>query len=271
MEEIIYSKFSTNRALQFQIETKILQTPGTGARRVRKMALGPDSSYINLMHENYLLLKQKLKGFRFPESRVEGGAFYTDFIEGETLEALIEQAGNREEEKRLVRKFFQCLFVSFDLPFDQTLEVGAYAETLIRTQKTLYSLDLSFFNVLVKGDDLYLIDYEWVDPNSSVAFALYRIYANTKNNRSGTYLRDLEPAVNFVQAQEEEAAFYSTIGAREGFPSQRVFDPLNEIRVLQERASHFEQTVNSMLNSRSWKVTKPLRKAFTLLNPKVQP
>lgn len=163
-ERVIYSKFSMERDVRFQIRTDIIQKPD-GERVVRKYPLTQAAkAHVCAMEEHYRRLEQPIAGtcIRFcPAKTVEiDGREAVEFpwIKGIALQKQLIQLledGKDEEAEKLICTYIRVLR---ELPIHDVADV-----------------DLIFPNILVDGDIWNIIDYEWTfEEEIPVEWILYR-------------------------------------------------------------------------------------------------
>lgn len=145
----IYSKYSNDRAPEYAIRTDILEK-GSSRREVEKLPLTEQAhTHIDSIYEAYLLLADRFQGSHVSlnECRRDGGKLAFEYLEGQTLEELLDEAMNHKDEElflQLLKQYFEIL--------------------KINEEATVTDRDLIFSNILVEGDRWNVIDYEWTVP-----------------------------------------------------------------------------------------------------------
>lgn len=144
--ETVYSKYSNDRAEEFAVRTDILEDT-QGKRRVRKTALNEAANrHIAHIEESYRKLADRYRGSRLEINRcaLEGQDISLEYLEGQTLEELLDGCLERGDEKA-----FELL-------------VGEYEKTVGYGEESgVTDYDLIFANILVSGDRWTVLDYEW--------------------------------------------------------------------------------------------------------------
>lgn len=145
-ETVIYSKFSMERDVRFQIRTDILQREN-GERVVRKHPLtAAAEQHIKKMEENYRRLQKTAEGTNLvfcPTVCVKDSAEFP-WAEGEVLQHRLQrflEKGQRQEAEQLILQYVERMG---KLSFEELADV-----------------DLIFSNILVDGDTWNIIDHEW--------------------------------------------------------------------------------------------------------------
>ena len=187
MDRIIYNKYSSERAREFNIRTEI-SVDEKGERKVRKYAVGVDSiPHVKRMYDMYVRLQRQYK-----ESYVqpcpcvlEDDVAVFSYIEGYNLkEHMIELIGQGEQQR--FYEMFDC-FVKFvkdqgrkkkladTVQFRQIFGVDypeKQEETLVHNPA---NLDLIFDNIIFNGNTWIVLDYEWAfEMDIPIEFILYR-------------------------------------------------------------------------------------------------
>lgn len=196
--QLIYSKFSNERAEQFGIRTDILMDDGK--KVIRKSPAGEASrEHVgNLLHW-YHALSESFEGtpVRISECRYEDNAAYFEFIKGISLEEKLDnllESNRLKEFQETITAYFEILlqeeclqeFVSTEA-FEKIFGKVHFAEPAKARKVT--DIDLVFSNVILGEDGQYtLIDYEWSwDFPIPIKYVIYRclryyILTNPKRN-----------------------------------------------------------------------------------------
>ncbi|ABR36855.1 hypothetical protein [Clostridium beijerinckii] len=169
MKNVIYSKYSNDRADKFKIRTDIVEDLEN--RFVRKKALTQEANtHINDIYENYKLLSEAYKGSKICINkchRIDDGVEF-EYIEGSTLEEELDELLKKKRYNELVNKIQE--YVS-------TIETGIGTGKFKKTKDfikifgdvnlpsslragDINDIDLVFSNIIV-GRKWNIIDYEW--------------------------------------------------------------------------------------------------------------
>ncbi|MDD7738992.1 MAG: hypothetical protein SOT28_12630 [Fusicatenibacter sp.] len=214
MKKILYTKFSRERREQFQIMTRI--TEENGVRRVWKLPLRESGrTHLMNLYENYARLQNMYQDPRIEicpcsltkteqEIKLE-----FPYIEGESLEERISHHGKENR--------FQEMKRDYQLLFDIISSVGEQ-ETFHATDEFYQvfgtphlpeglkaakcsNIDMIPGNLLMDGQKIWVVDYEWVFP---FPVPLNFIYARS------VFLQEAACALE----EEERRELYSIAGIR---------------------------------------------------------
>lgn len=164
--ELMYAKYSNDRAPRFAVRTEIVEKDGK--RTVRKRALCDAAvSHINNMQTSCDHLKERYKGGKLAINRCtllpDGRTAEFEYLEGVTLEELLDGCLERDD------------MDGFHRLFQEYIERISYGEDVPAAD-----YDLIFSNILVKGDSWTVIDYEWTFekqiPAKEIAFRAVYCY-----------------------------------------------------------------------------------------------
>ncbi len=177
MKQVIFSKFSNERAKAFAIRTQILED-ADGTRVVQKIACHPEGrEHVNRIAKWHDRLLEQFSKTAICPNRVLGtadGVVELEYLDGaETLETRfvhLWDGGCREEAKALLEKYLDMLRSCADVPFVRT---DAFSEVFGEADlpegllcMPVTDFDMTAENIFFTGqEDLWeLIDYEWVFP-----------------------------------------------------------------------------------------------------------
>jgi hypothetical protein len=186
--KILYAKCNSHRRPPFRIVTTIVEADG---RYVEKRALTAEAcGHIHSIRQGYERLQEGLidEGFKLPAILEAGDAFVRfAFIEGRSLDELLLQAvleGDRPAFMDLIDVYHTRLRRSFRtidyfLPAGEAAPIFRDIPTALLDKEGPFSyysfLDPIFENIVVQGDDWYIIDNEWVfDGCLPVSFPFFR-------------------------------------------------------------------------------------------------
>lgn len=149
MPETIYSKYSNDRAPEYEVRTDIIEA--TNGKVVRKVPLtGEAKEHVRQMETAYVQLQKRYEGSDLrinPCVYHEEGYAEFPFEKGITLEELLDGCLAENDMETFLQLFTRyCEMISYRNP-SYTGKVVDY--------------DLAFANILVDGEDWTLIDYEW--------------------------------------------------------------------------------------------------------------
>ena len=151
MTDIVYSRFSNDRAEHLSIRTDILEKDGK--HTVRKYpATSAAAAHIEALAENECVFTERFKDSTLSVNRLElkrnpdGLPFAEiEYLENSrTLEELLDECLQNNDE------------AGFDKLFDRYCKIAAW-----KAEGTKQDYDLTFPNICVQGDIWTMIDYEW--------------------------------------------------------------------------------------------------------------
>ena len=153
------------------------------------------------------------------------------------------------------------------------------------------NIDLIFSNILYQEDSIHLIDYEWVFEGSiPVNFALFRAFRSLHYpEKLGIDHYFTQTELSIYQAMEKRLVYFEIMPANSFYQTQARYEKnrinmyelisdikeeitgLNQIiKQKEESIDNLNEELNELTNevvfyssSRSWKITRPLRKLFT--------
>ncbi len=187
-DQVIYSKFSTERDPKYAIRTDILKK-ADGSRYVRKSASRPEGqAHIRAAAENGTKLEALYAGERFAVNRgvLNGNALDLEFVSGKGTweEELVDlwKRGCKDEVLDQLHAFAERIRNLADKPFVATPQFEAMfgTETFASDERSLPVTDLDMVaeNLMCMADGgKTLIDYEWTfDFPIPVRYVIWRIY-----------------------------------------------------------------------------------------------
>lgn len=184
MAELIFAKYSDERSRRFAIRTDILEE--NGVRFVRKTAVWPEGqAHVEQIYRWYRMLDNLYgqKFFSFNRGRMENGSLVLEYVQGQTLEEVLDELCVQGEVADAAARLREYLKQVKDLyarePFVMTGEFrevfgkAALPEGL--TAAPVTNIDMVCGN-LVLGASPVVLDYEWTfDFPIPCEFVLYRI------------------------------------------------------------------------------------------------
>lgn len=197
MNNIIYSKYSNERAEKFKIRTDILEDLD-GKKYVRKSALTQDAhTHIDNIHRYYELLSQAYKGTKVCINKCikNDNGLEFEFIEGSTLEEEFDKLLLNKNYEQIVEKIkeYICMIEkgigenTFKITEDFKKVFGNVELPMNLKAGHINNIDLVFGNVIL-GDEWSIIDYEWTfDFPIPFNYIIYRavhyyIYSSAKRS-----------------------------------------------------------------------------------------
>lgn len=185
MQKMIYSKYSNERAEEFQIRTDICEEKNR-SRFVRKVACTDKSrEHLQKIEYNKDVLKQMFEStnIRINECQIEDGTLILEYLDGESLETLINNAIEADDiaqaitlitqYKNIIRTVYKGSEIKYTDQFYRIFGECQLPEQLIWTRNL--DIDLILPNIIIVGDTWNVIDYEWTfDFPIPLNFLFYR-------------------------------------------------------------------------------------------------
>lgn len=196
MEQIIYSKFSNERNRELAIRTDILQDEA-GKRVVRKLPLfaeGKEHVLKSLEWEKRLSEKYRDTKICFNHGEQDGDSIRFEYLEGKTLETVLDDLYMNGEYEKLLEVFRQyvewvkqangtkqfCVTDEFEKVFGNIW----LNKELVAAE--FNNIDMVVGNIIIQNDTWNVIDYEWTFdfpiPVNYIIFRtiFYYVYATAK-------------------------------------------------------------------------------------------
>lgn len=197
MPETIYSKYSNDRATEYELRTDILES--SDGKVVRKIPLTKEAiEHVKKMEKTYIRLKERYEGSGLtinPCVYSKEGYAEFPFEKGTTLEEKMDSClacNDKEAFQRLFTRYWEL--VSYRNP---------------QFTGNVVDYDLTFANILVEGENWTLIDYEWSTEeeieDKEVAFRAVYCYLLAEEKRNQI---DLDAIMDQLGVTEEEAEEY---------------------------------------------------------------
>lgn len=262
MDKIIYSKYSNDRSIAFQIRTDIVQD-NSGNKRVVKRPLTKQAvSHIRHIYDAYVRLSEKYGSYvKMNQCVLTEDTAEFEFLNGKTLNEEINflyEQGEEKEVLELIKRYAE--FVSYgkdDACFyvtEEFKEVFGEIELPCGLACTsVADIDLIFENILIENDNWNIIDFEWTFFFPvPVNFIIYRGIAAFAE---GLYVRDNKKVSNvnlyeFCGITKEEIDAYKlmidnfekyvmnggyTMKRLHGMISQKIYHPMTAINFLDKQ------------------------------------
>ncbi len=196
MSKIIFTKYSNERARRFALRTDILKDER--GRWVRKKALYPEGKeHVRSILRWYGELSGRYEGsgIFMNRCRMEGDSLLLEYLEGKTLEQILDAhliAGRTEKLTELLFQYLEKVRKGFSLEeFHATPEFTEVFGEVKLPEKLLSGdvadVDMALNNVLV-DQGWTLIDYEWTFsfpiPYHFVVYRILTYYLNGNSSRN---------------------------------------------------------------------------------------
>lgn len=172
--ELVYSRYSNDRAPKYQIATDIIEK--NGQRLIKKRALSKESlMHIKAMRDHFDTLEDRYEGSKLAicpaKLQDEGTSIIFPEIQGVQLSSLLDDMLIRGDEEGFIKLLEEYV---------NRINAGS--------DKSVADMDLVFSNILVDGDNWTVIDYEWVEdkqvPTKEIAYRAIYCYMLEDAKRS---------------------------------------------------------------------------------------
>lgn len=188
VDNIIYSKISSERISKYQIFTNIIQR--NGKLLVEKKAIYDEGvHHINTIFDFYNKNNKENSLFQYCPVKKEDKTLFFDFIEGANLEELIEDCVDRQDYD-YISNYLDIIYkiLTFQEVVDfETNEVfkKVFGEYEFKNSPSIYfcNIDLIPENIIKTNDHKYtIIDYEWFFRcKVPVNFVIYRTLLHSQS------------------------------------------------------------------------------------------
>lgn len=202
MENVVFVKYSNDRALEFQIKTLILED-SVGQRTVRKIPQTPEANgHVERILANYNALKDHYGNEEVVLNRCfqKSGYLEFEYLSGRTLAEIIDEYMQRKAYKSvmaLLRAYVEkvCLACKLEVfavtpEFEKVFGAVCFPDTLQASH--ISNIDAIFNNIII-NDHWHIVDYEWVFrfpvPVNFVIYRAITTYINTAAR--GAELREI--------------------------------------------------------------------------------
>lgn len=199
MENVVYTKYSNERAKEFQIRTSIIYDNMEKKKFVCKSPLTEEAEkHIENMNNNYKLLSEKYKkeNLQFVKCKKINDELRFEYIEGKTFEQELDELLLNDKYDELIVKINEYVNrISSISNVDMFLETREFEDVFGKTNLpsnikacSVSNIDMIFNNIII-NDKWNVIDYEWtfnfsIPINYIIFRALnYYIYTSTKRIR----------------------------------------------------------------------------------------
>lgn len=237
MEQVLYAKFSRERKNEYAIVTQIVASDG--GKRVEKSALTSRGvSHVTNIYSNMDMLKNYYLDERIvitPCTIRKPGTIEFSYVDGVRYDKHFSEIANAGDVSKIQTEL-KCLQdilyhvkdvqeFSITEKFKEVFE-GISGTTLERKKAyTISNVDMIFSNMIIKGEKIYITDYEWVfDFPIPIDYVLYRSlllnnsFSMLKEDLKKTILAFLDISGEDVRCYEEmENAFQRYVSGRNLF------------------------------------------------------
>lgn len=146
-----------------------------------------DTSIFDRMKDSYETLKEEFPNLEFVKPDINNGELIYDYIDGIPLDVVL--AKNVNNFKCLVEKF-RKIIDTYMLCKEEILQefivtekyISFFGNNVVRTREKsliITNLDMQLSNLILKGEKVYCIDYEWlIDFPVPFEFVIYRCINN---------------------------------------------------------------------------------------------
>lgn len=196
---VLYSKYSNDRAKEFQIRTDIVVQ--NKERFVRKCPLREEANaHVRHMAESYRHLTEEngLQDLCFCPTSLENDVVVSPFEKGVPLQKLIidaMQQNRSEDAKALVQAYIS--------------RMRSYFAARKQTGSCMTDIDMVFSNILVDGETWKVIDYEWsFTEQIPEDFVLYRALFRASIELPQQEWNSLEQLLEMAEIPKDAAARY---------------------------------------------------------------
>ena len=297
---ILYVKSNNQRDKRYQIQTIVYEEDGE--KFVKKRALSQEAiEHISNMRENYYRLSDSIVGGDITLAKIvkeESDALTFEFVDGISMESKILQSIKDGTLSDTVDEYMRLISDGFEtiesVPDGITthdgkrifgnIDFASMGATLCF--KDISNIDLIFSNIIYRDGVAHIIDYEWVfDGSVPLKYSLYRAFRSLHEIEQidmGSYFSKEELSV--FETMERRFIYFEVTNGNSFYQYQDRYEKyrpnLYELKTAQEsdiaRLNHKVSTLEGNIDeledetiyyslSRSWKITRPMRKFFTYL------
>ncbi len=267
-DKILYTKYNRTRDPRFQISTTIVERDGE--RRVIKRALTPEAvEHVVSMAAKATMLEGIYINTKPVGVTIVGNAAEFDFVKGQTASDIVMMEATVEARIAKIKEIL-----------DYTLQVSP--------NTTGANIDLILDNLILADGQWYMIDYEWAFdgeiPEGFVYFrAVYYFYHKlyeywSRHFTLNQFLEEFgysQETIDKFTALDDEFQQYSQGEGRKYIYFNQYRQKQHSVRGLLNKSVYIdddleqkEAEINTLyadyigvINSRSWKITEPLRSA----------
>ena len=229
--KILYVKNNSERAKAFQLKTIIYEE--NGQKYIKKQAITLEAiPHLKKMKENYTKLSHAIIDSKVKVTPIideSENSLTFEFIEGESLEKKFNKA-SKSKRTELLNAYIALVNNAFKTaPYQDSFSENPFYKTLLGEQDFsllskekcfdgISNIDLIFSNIIYKGEEIYLIDYEWAyEVNLPVEYIIQR----TLSMLSHTYKIETTAPKNALLYQKMERHFVDIYVMENGFYFQK--------------------------------------------------
>jgi len=220
---VIFAKSNSERLPKFDIITKII-IDKTGKKRALKEAVTSTSlPHIETIYNNYKLLSDKYN-IHLVKPELKDSVIYFKMAAGESLEVLLLKAIKNNNSKNITNllniyiNLLNSMVSERNIKFCPNSEFirifGKWNSSIKQDLIDLPNVDLLFSNIFIDGNNITLIDYEWVFnfpiPKNFIAWRAFNIFNHFHNQKIEKYNLDVFFKNNQL-FQKLEQNFCSTV------------------------------------------------------------
>lgn len=241
--DVVYAKFSGDRAPQYRITTRIRETEKGRREVVKTPADAAAKAHLLRMEESQKKLSARYRGILTicPCRAEEGGSVVFPFVPGKTLESLLDEkleAGDTEGFHGLLKAYLDKISARpARKPQGDPMQTGSgvacgeqedgSTEPAVDEIPACGDADMTFANILIGDDGTWTaIDYEWEENREIPARDLFArslmVYLPAAERRRNIPLAELTARYGITEedlekARDEEDAFQKRVtGGRKG-------------------------------------------------------
>ncbi|SFV52974.1 hypothetical protein MNB_SV-6-5 [hydrothermal vent metagenome] len=297
---ILYVKSNSERDKRYQIQTIVYEEDGE--RFVKKKALCREANrHISNMRESYYKLSDSIVDTNISLAKIvkeESDALTFEFVDGISMESKILRSIKDgtlstavDEYMKLISNGFETIKTAPDgiTAYDGkrifgNIDFAPIGSTLCF--KSISNIDLIFSNIIYRDGVAHIIDYEWVfDGSVPLKYSLYRAFRSLHEIEQidmGSYFSRDELAI--YETMERRFIYFEVTNGNSFYQYRDRYEKYrpnlyelkstqeSDILKLSEKVATLENNVDELEDetiyyslSRSWKITRPMRKFFTYL------
>ncbi|MGN0145267.1 MAG: class I SAM-dependent methyltransferase [Clostridium sp.] len=196
INDVIYSKYSNERAKKFQIRTDIIEDKGT-KYVVKKPCSSEAENHIKNMYDYYLHQSQTYEeaGVSLNKCINKNSVLEFQYIKGQTLENMLDKFLDNEDYSSLIRtikkysEIVRKVLIEEDFKYTEEFKNIFGNVNLSKSLKSgkISNIDLVFNNIIV-SDRWNVIDYEWIFnfpiPINYIIYRAIRLYIDGSPKRN---------------------------------------------------------------------------------------
>lgn len=301
--KILYVKSNNERDKKYQLQTIVFEE--NGKKFVKKKALCEEAiPHLMQMKENYNTLTASIVNPNIHLAKIiktESNSLVFEFIDGISVEQKMLEAIKSGDQKMIdgeIGSYIELLKTGFKTHSStaqsaatpdgkqifEDLDFTKLGDTLCFDQVS--NIDLIFSNIIYRDNTVYIIDYEWVLEGSiPVNYALFRAFRSVHDIdklQTDRYFTDSELAL--FNTMEKRLIYFEIASANAFYQFRENFDKMrsnlylkkselekevvslgNNVNGLKEEVVGLKSEILYYALSKSWKITRPMRKIFTYL------